>query len=73
MAVIYLCLYIFIGIFAISALSGVAAFFIDIIRYPHLRKKIEVTSSAELAHQKDEPEEDIEEGLILDENIEIDL
>lgn len=73
MSILKLCLFILVIIFAISALSGVAAFFIDIIRYPHLRKKIEVTSSAELAHQKDEPEEDIEEGLILDENIEIDL
>ena len=73
MSLIKLCLLIIVLVFAFSAVSGIIAFFIDIIRYPHLRKKIEVTSSAELAHQNAELEEDTEEGLILNENIEIDL
>jgi len=73
MSVIKLCLLIIVLVFAFSAVSGIIAFFIDIIRYPHLRKKIEVTSSAELADQSSAAEEDTEEGLILNENIEIDL
>lgn len=60
-------------VFSFSAVTGVAGFLIDIIRFPQKHKKIKVISSAESSEFEDVEADETAEGLTLDENIEIDL
>lgn len=60
-------------VFCLSAVTGVAGFLIDIIRFPQKHKKVEVISSSEAASLSDVGADPTEDGLTLDENIEIDL
>ncbi len=61
-------------IYGISAIFGLIGFLIDIIRYPQKHEKVEIISSAESAAEAYGAEqEDMKDGLILDENIKIDL
>ncbi|MDY4579744.1 MAG: hypothetical protein SO471_17730 [Anaerobutyricum hallii] len=60
-------------VFTFSAVTGVAGFLIDIIRFPQKHKKIKVISSAESSDSEDVQADETAEGLTLDENIEIDL
>lgn len=64
---------VFLIVFCFSALTGVAGFMIDIIRFPQKHKKIKVISSAESSESEVVHVDETAEGLTLDENIEIDL
>lgn len=74
MAFIFKLAFIFVlVIFSFSAVAGIAGFLIDIIRFPQKHKKVEVISSSESSELSDSHADETEEGLTLDENIEIDL
>lgn len=60
-------------VFGVSAFFGLVGFLIDIIKYPQKHKKIEVISSSSAAELQDTDADQTAEGLLLDENIEIDL
>lgn len=72
-AILKLAFIVVLIVFTFSAVTGVAGFLIDIIRFPQKHKKIKVISSAESSESEDVQADETAEGLTLDENIEIDL
>lgn len=72
-AIFKLAFIVLLIVFSFSAVTGVAGFLIDIIRFPQKHKKIKVISSAESSESEDVQADETVEGLTLDENIEIDL
>lgn len=72
-AIFKLAFIVLLIVFCFSAVTGVAGFMIDIIRFPQKHKKIKVISSAESSESEDVHADETAEGLTLDENIEIDL
>lgn len=72
-AIFKLLLIVFLLVFCFSAVTGVAGFLLDIIRFPQKHKKINVISSSEAAESEDVEADETADGLTLDENIEIDL
>lgn len=72
-AIFKLAFFVVLIVFTFSAVTGVAGFLIDIIRFPQKHKKIKVISSAESSDSEDVQADETAEGLTLDENIEIDL
>lgn len=72
-AIFKLILIVLLIVFCFSAVTGVASFMIDIIRFPQKHKKIKVISSAESSESEVVHVDETAEGLTLDENIEIDL
>ncbi len=55
-------------LFAVSALFGLVGFLIDIVRYPQKHEKVKIIPSSETVTA---PEDETEDGLILDESISI--
>lgn len=73
MAILKLILTVFMIAFCVSAFFGLVGFLIDLIRYPQKHEKVKIIPSAEAADQNAGEADETSEGLILYENIEIDL
>ena len=72
MAILKLILTVFMIAFCVSAFFSLVGFLIDLIRYPQKHEKVKIVPSAAVDQIVGEADE-TSEGLILDENIEIDL
>lgn len=67
MALVKLAVVVLLILFVVSALSGLAGFLVDIVRYPQKHEKVKIIPSADTPNTGQL--EEIEDGLILDTKI----
>lgn len=72
MVLLKLALLVIVITFVFSAVSGIIAFIFDVIRFPQRHEKVNPVPSSEVPDSSSDIE-NTEEGLILDEHIDIDL
>lgn len=69
MLLIKFSLVVLLILFVVSALCGLAAFLVDIVRYPQKHEKVKIIPSAETPDTEELVEG--EDGLIFDEDVSI--